>query len=195
MRLREYAGPLVVLAAGVIGFSLLCSVSALAMSDLNNSSSTTLEPLNLVDMAVDNLGTAAAFTEQAITAFVPTPTVGPTDIATASLIPTSLPSDTATVVPSFTPRQPTRTRRPRPTATARPLPTRTRTPLPTYTNTPRPTDTPPPTATLHPTDTPLPPPTDTPVPPPTDTSIPPPTNPPVIELPLQVLDATPTLSP
>ena len=122
MPFREYAGPLRVLAAAVIGFSLLCSVSALAMNDLNRHDRNAMEPLNIVDLAVENLSTSAALTQQAVTAFVPTPTVVPTD--TVSLTP--LPSDTATVLSFSAPSQPTSTRRPRST---------TDTPLPPPTNT------------------------------------------------------------
>lgn len=80
MPFREYAGPLRVLAAAVIGFSLLCSVSVLAMNDLNRHDRNAMEPLNIVDLAIENLSTSAALTQQAVTAFVPTPTVVPTDI-------------------------------------------------------------------------------------------------------------------
>ncbi len=195
MRIKDYAGPLRVLAATVIGFSLLCSISALAMNDLNSQDRSAMESLNIVDMAVDNMSTSAALTQQAVTAFVSTPTltVIPTD--TASLTPA--PSDTATSVPSNTPRAPTSTRRPRSAAaTAQLFPTRTRTALPTATKTPiPPTDTPlPPTNTEPPpTDTPLPP-TDPPPtdPPPTD---PPPTDPPPTDPPIQISDATPIAPP
>jgi len=159
VKAREYAGPLGVLAAGAIGFSLLCSVSAMAMGDLNRRVSITIEPLNIVDLAVSNFETAAALTEQVVTAFVPTQTLVPTD----TLVPTSAPSDTATPR-RFVTITPTLTRRARPpitktnippTNTAVP-PTRTSVPPPTNTNTPVP-----------PTDTPLPSPTDinTPIPP------------------------------
>jgi hypothetical protein len=172
VQLRDYAGPVRVLAAAVIGFSLLCSVSALAMNDLSSYDRSAVESLDIVDLAVENISTSVAFTQQAVNVFVPTPTVVPTD--TAFLTP--LPSDTATVLPSATPHLPTltRTRRPRATATVRSFPTRTRTPLPPATNTEAP-----------PTDTPLPPPTqveipatDTSLPPAADTEIPPPTEPP-----------------
>ncbi|HSL43519.1 MAG TPA: hypothetical protein VK897_08805 [Anaerolineales bacterium] len=173
MRVREYVGPLAVLAAGVVGFSLLCSVSAMAMSDLENYAPVTLAPMNIIDVAISNLSTAAALTEQSVTEFVPTPTAVPT--RTASLTPQ--PSDTVTVRPTFTSPPPTRTRRPRATATTAP-PTRTRTPVPTNTHPPTitPSRTPspvPPTNTPVPTSTHSPiPPTNTPVPP-TNTSVPP----------------------
>ncbi len=168
VRVREYAGPLGILAAGVLGFGLLCSASALAMNDLNSHNRRNVEPPNLVDLAVANLNTSVALTQQAVTAFVSTPTTSPTN--TASLTPTPLPSKTSLISPSFTPRQPTRTRRARPadTATSRPIPTHTKTPLPPSTDTPLPTD----------SQTPLPPPTDTPLPPPTNTEPPPTDTPP-----------------
>ena len=167
MRAREYAGPLGVLAAGVIGISLLCSVSALAMGDLSKASqhtSITIEPLNVLDLAVANFETAAALTEQAVTAYVPTETL----VFTETLNPSPIPSDTST------PRRyvtvtPTGTRRARSTFTPTKVPTSTprppsRTPLPpTRTHTPEP---PPPTIT------------DTPIPPPTDTDTPVPITPP-----------------
>ncbi|HET9910844.1 MAG TPA: hypothetical protein VFQ13_03085 [Anaerolineales bacterium] len=204
-----------VLAAAVIGFSLLCSVSALAMNDLNSQDRIGVRPLNIVDLVVENLSTSIALTQQAVSAFVPTPTVGPTD--TASFTATPLPSDTATVFSSPTPRQSTPTRRPRagaaiafPTHTPDRHPTATKTSVPN-TNTPLPpppptnTDPPPPPPTN--TDPPPPPPTDEPTPKPADTEVVP-TNPPVIQDPdatqnvspydspvIQDSDATPTVSP
>ena len=163
MKAREYSGPLGILAAGALGLSLLCSVSAMAMDDLNRYIPITIEPLNLVDLAVSNLETAAAFTEQVVTAFVPTETLTPIPpTSTASLTPQ--PTDTQRRFVTITP---TRTRRPRipptgtnvvpsQTATTAPsrIPTHTpsRTLIPTLTNTPiTPTPTDPPTLTLPPT--------------------------------------------
>lgn len=168
MRVRDYGGPLAILAAGVIGFSLLCSVSAMAMSDLENYIPATFAPLDIVDMAISNLSTAAAFTEQSVTEFVPTPTLVPTRTKTL----TPQPSDTATLRPTFTRPPPTRTRRSDDsTNTPRP-PTRTDTPVPT--DTPIPSVTPSRTSSPIPTDTPTPEPTQTPIPPsPTDTEVPP----------------------
>lgn len=191
MRGREYAGPLGVLAAGILGISLLCSVSALAKSDLYNHNLKALEPVNFMDLAVANLSTSVALTQQVVTAFVSTPTIVPAD--TASLTPQHLPADTAArTAASPTPLQPTRTRRSQAANTVvRPLPTQTRTPVPAATSTPVPTTMPPP-----PTDTPLPPPPATEPPPPTDTSAPPPadTQPPPTDPPIQILDSTSTPS-
>jgi hypothetical protein len=189
VRVRDYGGPLGVLLAGIVGFSLLCSVSALAMSDLNNYSPVTIEPLNIVNLAVSNLETAAALTEQAVTIFVPT--------ETRTVIPTKTLSPSLTPVPSDTPRPfititPTVPRRTRPPATPTSVPP-TRTPIPP-TNTSVPTNTPIPTDTNTPipppTDTQPPPPTDTPIPPPTDTKPPPPTDTPVV-----ILNSTEASSP
>jgi hypothetical protein len=177
VRAREYTGPLGILAAGAIGLSLLCSVSAMAMGDLNRYVPRTFEPINLVDLAVANFETAAALTEQMVTVFVPTETLAPTSTPVpASLTPQ--PTDTERRFVTITPTIARRTRVPStPVIVASRTPTSrppTRTPLPpTRTNTPIP----PPTDT----NTPIPPPTDTntPIPPPTDTNtpIPPPTDP------------------
>jgi hypothetical protein len=168
VKAREYSGPLGILAAGAIGLSLLCSVSAMAIGDLNRYIPITLEPINLVDLAVSNFGTAAALTEQIVTVFVPTETLVPTNTR-GPASPTPQPTDTQrhflTITPTFT-------RRPRFTPTTvfvasptlRPPPTRTPTPIPTRTKTP----TPRPTVTIiTPPTTPVTPypilPTDTPV--------------------------------
>jgi hypothetical protein len=148
VKAREYSGPLGILAAGAIGLSLLCSVSAIAMGDLNRYIPITLEPISIVDFAVSNLETAAALTEQFVTAFVPTETLVPTGTpASASLTPQ--PTDTQRRFVTITPTLPRRTRIP-PTTTAvinpsrtptsrpptrtptrpQPTPTRTKTPIP-----------------------------------------------------------------
>ena len=158
MRVRDYRGPLGVLAAGAIGLSLLCSVSVMAMSDLENQVRITIEPLNIVDFAVSNLNTAAAFTQQAVTQFVPTPTLVPTNTSAPSVVPSDTPRHFVTITPTL----PRRTREPLNTQPPVP-PARTNTPLP------------PPTKTLVP-------PTLTPVPD-TPTSEPPPTEPPPTEPP------------
>lgn len=178
MRVRDYRGPLGVLAAGVIGVSLLCSVSAMAMTDLKNYVPATFVPLNIIDLAVGNLNTAVALTEHSVTQFVPTETVTPSPTGTASLTPS----------PSNTPRRfvtPTTkaTRLPRDSSTAAPNnPPRTSTPRPAPTN----TDVPPTNTSVPPTNTPLPPPTDTEAPPPTvepPTVEPPTVEPPTVEPP------------
>lgn len=160
MRAREYTGPLGILAAGAIGISMLCGVSAMAMGDLNRYVPITLEPINLVELAVANFQTAAALTEQVVTVFVPTQTLVPTSTdGPPSLTPQ--PTDTQRRFVTITPTVARKTRTPiilpSRTATTRP-PTRTPTPIPptatrTRTPTPIPTDTDtsiPPTTPVYP---------------------------------------------
>jgi len=171
VRIRDYRGPLGILAAGAVGISLLCSVSAMAMTDLRNYIPATLVPLNIVDLAVANLNTAVGLTEQAVTQFVPTQTntIVPTNTASLTPMPSDTPRHFVTITPS-------RTRRPR-EATAAPV-------SPPRTNTPRPAPT---STSVPPTSTPVPP---TPIPPtpipPTvepPTAVPPTAVPPTVELP------------
>lgn len=180
MRAREYSGPLGILAAGAIGLSLLCSVSAMAMGDLNRYIPVTLEPISIVELAVANFQTAAAYTEQAVTVFVPTETLIPSRTPVpASLTPQ--PTDTQRRFITITPTLPRRTRVPSTAViiVASRTPTRPPTLVPTRTR----TNTPPPTRTdtpIPPTDTPLPtltqePPTPTEEPQPTATNEPQPT--------------------
>ena len=189
VRAREYTGPLGILAAGVIGISLLCSVSAMAMGDLNRYVSITLEPIKIVDMAVSNFQTAAALTEQIVTVFVPTETLVPTSTDSPPSL-TPQPTDTQRRFVTITPTLPRRTRVPftatfvpSRTPTSRPpTATRTRTPVPpTVTRTRTPTSIPPTNTPTDPpptdTNTPVTPPTDPPTdPPPTETSQPPASN-------------------
>jgi len=184
VRVRDYSGPLGVLAAGALGFSLFCVVSAMALAGPQRPNSAAMEPESLLDMAVSNLNTAAALTVAAVPEYLTTPTIAPTNTAA----PTS--TVTVTVTASTTPLptltlfhplfSPTRTRRPgsssAPTKPPTPIPTRTYTQIPTATNTP----VPPPTNTIPPpptgTSTPVPQPTETQAPPPTNTQEPDPTN-------------------
>src|SRR5512133_1240132 len=177
LKIREYSAPLTVLAAAVLGFSLICIVSAAAL----NSPGTTkeaMEPQDIVNSAFSNpINTAAALTAVEITAYIATPT------ETLQATPTIIPSETPTAR-TFITWTPTRIRRERDTPTStRVPPTNTRIPptntrIPTLTFTPVPTDTNtpvPPTYTPVPdTDTPMPP-TNTPVPD-TSTPTPPPTD-------------------
>lgn len=194
---REYTGPLGILAAGAIGLSLLCSVSAMAMGDLSRYVPITLEPLNIVDLAVSNFQTAAALTEQVVTVFVPTETLVPTSTdSPPSLTPSS--TDTPRRFVTITPTLPRRTRIPStpiiasrtptprpPTATRTPVPptaTRTRTPVPptvTSSNTPIPPTDPPTNTPIPPTDLP----TDTPMPLPTQGIVPTSANPVIVPSP------------
>ena len=166
MKIREYSAPLTVLAAGVLGFSLICLVSAAALNNPGAKPSD-MDPEDIVNSAFSKpINTAVALTAVEVSELIATP------ISTETLQPTStvVPSDTATAR-TFVTRTFTPVHRERDTATPTdipptntPNPTNTRIP-PTFTYTPTPTD----------TDTPLPPtPTDTSPPPtPTDTSPPP----------------------
>ena len=198
VKIRDYRGLLAVFVAAALGISLLCSVSGMAIQDLNESTTAVaLQPADIVEAAVSNLNTAGALTKQAFAELIPT--------STPTRPPTITSSPTATVAP-ITPTAfrfptlsgPTRIRRPRPDATNTPVPpptrtstpvpppTRTPTPLPTRTPVP-PTNTPPPTPTY--TDIPPPTPTVTEIPPPTptDTEIPPPPpDTPTVEIPLPI---------
>jgi hypothetical protein len=195
VKAREYSGPLGILAAGAIGISLLCSVSAMAMGDLNRYIPMTLVPINLVDLAVSNFGTAAALTEQIVTVFVPTETLMPSNTP----VPESVTPQSTDTLQRFVTITPTITRRVRATLTAVVVasrtPTRppTRTPPPTSTRTLRPTPTFAPTLTpVPPTDTEEPPtithePPTTTQEPPTPTDEPPTaTEPPVTDVPTAV---------
>jgi hypothetical protein len=154
LKAREYAGPLGILAAGALGLSLLCSVSAMAMGDLRRYIPVTLAPISIVDLAVSNFETAAALTEQIVTVYVPTETLVPTSTpppASLSPVPTETQRRFVTITPTLTRRvratltaviPPSRTPTSRPpTRTPTRIPTRT----PTRTATPRP-----PTATKTP---------------------------------------------
>jgi hypothetical protein len=189
VKIKEYRGLLAVFIAGAIGISLLCSVSGMAIQDLNESTAgVDLQPADIVEAAVSNLNTAGALTMQAFAELIPTstPTLRPTHTVT------SFPTTVAPLPTAFrfpTSGEPTRTRRPRPTLipTITAVPP-TRTPIPP-TNTPVPTATDVPTITPVDTATPIPP-TDTIEPPPTSTTEPPvetdtPSGPPI-------LGATPT---
>jgi hypothetical protein len=185
VKIRDYRGLLAVFVAAALGISLLCSVSGMAIQDLNESTTAVaLQPADIVEAAVSNLNTAGALTKQAFAELIPTSTatLRPTQTATSTVAPL-----TPTVFKFPTVQEPTRTRRPRPDPsntsvpppdTPLPPPTRTPTPIP-------PTDTlPPPTAT----DTDIPP-TDTDIPP-TDTDIPP-TGIPTVQIPDPITEAAP----
>jgi hypothetical protein len=184
VKIREYSGPLTVFAAGVLGFSLICIVSAAALVNPSAPRASDIGAQDIVDSAFSNpINTAVALTAVEISEYITTPT------PTLTLHPTITASVTATkrIFVTWTPLPPTRTREGRPSATSTRVPSRTPTRilLPSPTNTPNPpTDTPePPTDTpVPPTDTPEPP-TDTPVPP-TDTPEPPPTDTTPVESPI-----------
>ena len=155
--LRDYTSLLGVVAAGILGMSLLCITSAIALSNPDPANPIVLEPASIVDMAIQNLNTVSALTVQAVAVSIDsTPTLS----ATAIAAPQTLTSSAFPTLPRFTS---TATRRPRATSTPTHVPP---------TNTPRP-----------PTNTPIPSPTNTPIPPPpthTNTAIPPTTESPVV---------------
>jgi hypothetical protein len=173
---KDYTSLLGVVAAGLLGISLLCITSAIALSAPNAPTAMALEPASIVDLAVNNINTVAALTVQALSVDnESTPFLLPSKTPTASASPTA----TLLVIPTFTQRAPTKTRAPRipSTATPKPPPTKTAIP-PTQTNVP-------PTNTLVPTNTPIPN-TSTPIPD-TPTSVPA-TNTPVPDTPTSVPD-------
>jgi hypothetical protein len=159
--LREYTSLLGVVAAGVLGMSLLCITSAIAISNPDPSNPIVLEPASIVDMAVNNLNTVSALTVQAVAISIEsTPTLFSTDTS----IPAS-PTLTSSAHPTAFRITPTNTRRPRSTSTStRVPPTNTHLPPPTKTKTPIPPPTNTNTLIPSPTDTPIPPPIDTPTP-------------------------------
>ena len=56
--LRDYTSLLGVVAAGILGMSLLCITSAIALSNPDPANPIVLEPASIVDMAIQNLNTA-----------------------------------------------------------------------------------------------------------------------------------------
>ena len=180
MKIREYSGPLTVLGAGVLGFSLICIVSAAALANPQTPSASNIGAQEIVDSAFSNpISTAAALTAVEISEYIPTPTPTFTASITPSLTAITYITPTRPFV-TWTPAPPTRTRMPRWTATATSsrIPSRTPSRTPTKTLVPSPTDTRVPTLTFtpQPTDT------DTPIPPntphPTETNTPEPPPPP-----------------
>ena len=178
--LRDYTSLLGVVAAGILGMSLLCITSAIALSNPDPANPIVLEPASIVDMAIQNLNTVSALTVQAVAVSIDST---PTSSASAVMASPTLTSSAYPTLPRFTS---TATRRPRatltptrvpPTSTPRPP---TNTPIPSATNTRIPS----------PTNTLIPPPT-TEVPPPT-TEVPPPTNEPTAtQAPVSVPSDTP----
>ena len=173
--LRDYTSLLGVVAAGILGMSLLCITSAIALSNPDPSNPIVLEPASIVDMAISNLNTVSALTVQAVPLSIDsTPILFPTDTS----IPAS-PTLTSSAHPTAIRITSTNTRRPRPTSTGLPPTNTPKPPIPSPTKTliPSPTNTliPSPTNTSIPptTETPIPYPTDTPIPADTDTPVPP----------------------
>ncbi len=173
-RPRDYAGLLWIFAASMLGFSMFCATSAIALSDPNLPTPIVIEARDIPNLAFSNLNTAAAQTAEAFAKLVATGT--PTDTFTPSPTWTSSPTATSTATRVII--NPTRTATIKvenpPTVI---LPTSTRTPRPTNTAVVIVTVTGTAISTEAPTETPVPePPTDTPEPPPpadTDTPNPP----------------------
>ena len=188
MKLGDYRGLVWVFLAGILGISLLCSVSGMAMQDLNVATAMAMQPADVLDSFVSNLNTAGALTMQAFAelAATSTPTLQPTLTVTSSPNFTVTVSNTPVIFRFPALGDPTRTRRPRPTATDVP-------PSPADIPPPAPTDTPQPPP---PTNTDPPPPTNTDPPPPTNTDPPPPPNtiepPTATEAGIPITGATPT---
>src|SRR5215203_5763404 len=93
--LRDYTSLLGVVAAGILGMSLLCITSAIALSNPDPAHPIMLEPASIVDMAIQNLNTVSALTVQAVAVSIddstPTPTVTavpPSPTLTSSAFPT-----------------------------------------------------------------------------------------------------------
>src|SRR5687767_3327674 len=183
VNIKNYVDLLWVVGAGVFGFSLLCVTAGIALANPHTSAS--LQPKNIIQIAIDQVNTAAVLTMEAFPQNLITPTLVLSNTPTSSnLSPTVVASITPTVTASATFAPRTSTQRPRqggnsnsnsqniptlvPTQTSSPLPptlTSSPNPSPTITNTPRPTR----------TRTPIPSPTNTPRPTRTRTPIPSPT--------------------
>ena len=63
---RDYTSLLGVVAAGILGMSLLCITSAIALSAPNQPTPIVLGPGSIVDLAVNNINTVSALTVQAL---------------------------------------------------------------------------------------------------------------------------------
>ena len=163
--LRDYTSLLGVVAAGILGISLLCITSAIALSG-PQSTPIVLEPASIVDLAVNNINTVSALTVQALS----TISIESTPILLPSRTPTASPSPTSRVFITFTPSQPTRTRPPRIPSTLTPKPPTNTSIPPSKTPIPSTNTSAPPSATN--TLIPLPSDTNTPIPLPSDTNTP-----------------------
>lgn len=184
VRGKDYLPLWGIVAAAVLGVSLLCGAGVVGINDINNAVSVGTPTAGIVDFVISNMNTMIVETVQAFSL----PVIANTNIAT--LAPTSTPVafNTSVSFPLATLSLPGQTSHPPlpHTSTYTPLNTLTSTPTPTptnkptstatYTPTPTPTNTPTDTATPTPTDTDTPTPTDTYTPTPTDTDTPTPTD-------------------
>jgi hypothetical protein len=135
-RPKDYLPLLGIVAAAVLGVSLLCGAAVVGIGDINNAVTIGTPSAGLVDFVISNMNTMIVETVQGFSQPDPgtnTVTLVPTN--TVVLFNTSARFPLATLI------QPTRTARPRPPATA------TYTPIPVPTKTPPP---PPPTKTQTP---------------------------------------------
>jgi len=192
VRGKDYQPLLGLVAAAVLGVSLLCGVGVVGINDINNAVSIGTPTAGIVDFVISNMNTMIVETVQAFSlpeitntntaTLVPTTTLTPTTrpvifkTAAGFLFATLIPPGLTSAPPlprtsTYTPL-PTPTNTPKPTATYTPTHTPTNTPSPTFTDTQTPTD----THTPTPTDTDTPTPTDTDIPTPTDTDVPTPTD-------------------
>ena len=186
VRGKDYLPLWGIVAAAVLGVSLLCGAGVVGINDINNAVSVGTPTAGIVDFVISNMNTMIVETVQAFSL----PVIANTNIAT--LAPTSTPVafNTSVSFPLATLSLPGQTSHPPlpHTSTYTPLNTLTSTPTPTptptnkptstatYTPTLTPTNTPTDTATPTPTDTDTPTPTDTATPTPTDTDTPTPTD-------------------
>ncbi len=130
-RPRDYAGLLWIFAASMLGFSLFCATSAIALSDPGLPTPIVIEANDIPDLAFSNFNAAAELTAEAFSRLVATetPTPIPTSTLTQTASSTASPTATRTLIPpTFTPTDvqntgpifipPTFTASPRPTNTA-----------------------------------------------------------------------------
>ena len=162
-RPRDYAGLLWIFAASILGFSLFCGASAIALSDPTLQEPIAINPGEVVNFAFSNENSGAVLTLEAFSAFLPTSTITPTPSASPTETPSPTLSPTASNTPFFFRTATSKPNNPPPaTSTNRPIPTNTAVSIQTYTASPvvvEDTETPVDTETPEP-----PPPTDTPGP-------------------------------
>ena len=186
VRVRDYLSLLWIVAAAVLGMSLLCGVAAMGINDINNAALIGTPTVGIVNFVISNMNTLVVETAQGFPQAQLFNTLTPSPTDTSTVVPTGthviihfLPGvSSPTSFLHVGPNQPQPTNvlsTPTviaintliPTTTPKPPPTNTL--IPTNTNTPVPdTNTP-----IPDTDTPVPPPTLTPIPDtPVDTPIP-----------------------
>ncbi len=190
VRGKDYLPLWGIVAAAVLGVSLLCGVGVVGINDINNAVSIGTPTAGIVDFVISNMNTMIVETVQAfaLPEIRNTNTAALTPTTTLVVFKTSVSFPFATLFPprqtsgpppprtsTYTPL-PTPTNTPKPSATYTPTVASTNTLIPTFTNTPIPPDTDTPTPAPTDTHTPTPAPTDTDTPAPTDTHTPAPTD-------------------